>query len=76
MNILVTGCAGFIGYNIAEKILKKNSKINLVGIDEINNYYSIKLKNLRLKNLKKFKNFKFFKIDILDEKKINFYRGS
>lgn len=72
MNILVTGCAGFIGYNIAEKILKKNSKINLVGIDEINNYYSIKLKNLRLKNLKKFKNFKFFKIDILDEKKINF----
>lgn len=72
MNVLITGCAGFIGYNIAEKILKKNSKINIIGIDVINSYYSKKLKNLRLRNLKKFKNFEFFKIDILDEKEINY----
>jgi len=60
MNILVTGCAGFIGFNLCNSLLKnKNNKI--VGIDNINNYYSIKLKKDRLKNLQKYNNFKFYK---------------
>jgi len=58
----------FIGFNFANFLLKKNYKI--YGIDNINNYYSIKLKNDRLKILKKNKNFTFFKIDIVDQKKL------
>ena len=49
-NILITGVAGFIGFNLAKKFLKNNYKI--YGIDNINNYYDPKLKNDRLKILK------------------------
>ena len=63
MNLLITGCAGFIGYHTCENLLK-NSKYNIVGIDNLNNYYEISLKKNRLKNLKKNKKFKFFNIDI------------
>ena len=51
MKILVTGVCGFIGFNFANFLLKKNYKI--YGIDNINNYYSVKLKNDRLTILKK-----------------------
>ena len=60
--ILVTGCAGFIGYHFSEKLLEKNKKV--IGIDNLNNYYSLKLKKDRLKNLKKNNNFSFYKIDL------------
>ena len=50
--ILVTGCAGFIGYHLIKKIFfKKNYQI--IGVDNINNYYDINLKKSRLKILKK-----------------------
>ena len=69
MNILVTGSAGFIGYHLCNSIL--NDKKNKVyGIDNLNNYYSVKLKKHRLYLLKKKKNFFFFKINILDKKKL------
>ena len=66
MRILVTGCAGFIGYHLCLKLL--NDKTNKVfGIDNINNYYDINLKKKRLSNLKKkFKKFVFYKNDICD----------
>ena len=48
MNILVTGCAGFIGYHIALELLRM-PKIKVFGIDNLNNYYDRKLKNYRLK---------------------------
>ena len=44
MNILVTGCAGFIGNSFALKILKTNKKAKVIGLDNLNNFYSIKLK--------------------------------
>ena len=44
-NILITGCAGFIGYNLTKFLLSK--KFSVVGIDNIDDYYSIKLKNER-----------------------------
>ena len=53
MNYLVTGCAGFIGCHVVESILKKNNNSNVIGLDSINNYYSIKLKKERIKKLKK-----------------------
>ena len=53
----------FIGFHLANEILK-NESFFLVGIDNINNYYDIKLKKNRLAILKKNKNFKFIKCDI------------
>ena len=49
MKILITGCAGFIGFHIAERILKDFKKSKVFGIDNLNNYYSPKLK--KKKNL-------------------------
>ena len=70
MKILITGVAGFIGYNFAEHLLNKSKKYKIIGVDNLNNYYSVKYKNLRLKKLKKYKNFKFHKLDISDNKKL------
>ena len=69
-NILITGCSGFIGFHLCIK-LSRNSNYRIFGIDNMNNYYDVNLKNERLKILKKqIKNFKFFRIDIEDDKKI------
>ena len=50
-NILVTGCAGFIGFHLCIKLT--STKYRIIGIDNINNYYDTKLKKDRLKILKK-----------------------
>ena len=60
--ILITGCAGFIGFHASQKFLKM--KYDVVGIDNINDYYDIDLKINRLKILRANKNFIFKKIDI------------
>jgi UDP-glucuronate 4-epimerase len=49
--IVITGVAGFVGFHLAKALLKK--KIRVIGIDNINNYYSIKLKKKRLSFLEK-----------------------
>ena len=69
MKILITGCAGFIGFHISKKILSRTSN-KVIGIDNLNNYYDNKLKKDRLKLISNHKNFKFFKIDICNNKKI------
>ena len=46
MKILMTGCAGFIGYHLSKYLIKN---INVIGVDNINNYYDTKLKKDRLK---------------------------
>ena len=69
--LLITGVCGFIGFSFANYILKKNKNIKILGLDNLNNYYSPILKNQRLKILKKNKRFEFRKIDISDEKSIN-----
>ena len=51
MKILITGCAGFIGFSIASQFLKK--KAIVYGIDNFDNYYSVKLKHKRVNELKK-----------------------
>ena len=56
MRILITGVAGFIGFHLVKKLLS-NPKNKIVGIDNINNYYSPKLKESRLSILKKFRNY-------------------
>ena len=70
MNLLLTGCAGFLGYHFCEELLKNNKKIKIFGVDNINDYYSTKLKKERLKKLNKYKNFQFYKIDIYNFDKL------
>ncbi len=62
MAILITGAAGFIGSHISLRMLLQNYKV--IGIDNLNDYYSITLKKYRLNKLKKFKNFTFIKTDL------------
>tara|TARA_Y100001970_G_scaffold294294_1_gene449969 strand:+ start:41031 stop:41996 length:966 start_codon:yes stop_codon:yes gene_type:complete len=69
MKVLITGCAGFIGYHLSIFLLKK--KINVFGIDNLNEYYDVKLKKNRLKNINNYKNFTFHKLDLLNIKKLN-----
>ena len=66
--ILITGSAGFIGFHITKLFLSKG--LNCIGVDNLNSYYDVKLKKLRIKELQKFKNFKFFKLDLSKEKQL------
>jgi UDP-glucuronate 4-epimerase len=67
--ILVTGCAGFIGFHLCKNLLKNNYTV--YGVDNLNNYYPSYFKKKRLNFLLKKKNFFFKKIDISDIKKIS-----
>ena len=62
MNILLTGVAGFIGFHTSKLLLEKGNKV--FGVDNLNNYYDIKLKKSRLSKLKNDKNFFFINSDI------------
>ena len=64
MKILVTGSAGFIGYHLSRSLLEDGFEV--LGLDNVNDYYDINLKNARIEQLSLFDNFKFDKIDISD----------
>ena len=71
MKILITGCAGFIGFHLTLKLSNKKN-VTLYGIDNINNYYDVKLKKDRLKIIKgNDSKFNFKKIDICDYSVLN-----
>ena len=70
MKILITGSAGFIGFNFS-KFLLVNTNFKIIGIDNFNDYYDVNLKRNRNKILLKFKNYKFKKIDICKNKNLN-----
>lgn len=61
---LVTGAAGFIGYHLSRYLLEKG--IEVIGIDNLNPYYDVRLKKSRLEQLSGFKKFYFYKTDISD----------
>ena len=63
---LVTGAAGFIGFHVAQSLLKRGETV--IGVDNLNSYYNVDLKHARLAQLKEYKNFHFFPIDISDKK--------
>jgi UDP-glucuronate 4-epimerase len=65
MKILVTGAAGFIGMHTSIKLLNRGDQV--IGVDNLNDYYDVNLKNSRLSKLLKFTNFKFLKGDIEDD---------
>ncbi len=61
---LVTGSAGFIGFHLAKRLLEQGEEV--VGLDNLNEYYDINLKNKRLEQLSSFDNFRFTKLDLVD----------
>jgi len=64
MKILVTGAAGFIGMHLSIKLLERGDEV--VGIDNLNDYYDVQLKHDRLKQLEKYDRFTFIKMDMAD----------
>lgn len=65
--VLITGVAGFIGANLAKKLLQEEEKVKIVGIDNMNDYYDVNIKEYRLARLKEYTNFTFVKADISDK---------
>jgi UDP-glucuronate 4-epimerase len=63
-NLLVTGCAGFIGFHFAMRLLEEGKPV--IGLDNLNDYYDPALKRSRLDLLKKHPGFRFLKIDLAD----------
>ncbi|WFQ80534.1 NAD-dependent epimerase [Xenorhabdus sp. SF857] len=64
MKFLVTGSAGFIGFHVSQRLL--NMGYEVVGIDNLNDYYDVNLKQARLNLLLSYSNFKFQKLDLAD----------
>jgi len=69
MKILVTGAAGFIGMHVAQRLLECGDEV--VGIDNLNDYYDVRLKESRLAHLRAFPNFSFVKLDVSDNEGIS-----
>ena len=65
MKILVTGSAGFIGFHTSKRLL--DSGHDVIGLDNLNNYYDINLKKDRLKILQEYEGFTFYKIELKDQ---------
>lgn len=69
--VLVTGAAGFIGANLVKRLLQEFADVKVVGIDNMNDYYDVRLKEDRLKALLSHQSFTFIKGDISDKSTVN-----
>ena len=65
MTVLITGAAGFIGYHTVKRLCREG--LEVVGIDNLNDYYSVELKHARLKALESLPGFRFQALDIVDK---------
>lgn len=65
--VLITGVAGFIGSNLVKRLYKDISDVKVIGIDNMNDYYDVKLKNVRLQGLFQYKSFEFLQGSIADK---------
>jgi len=66
MHILVTGAAGFIGFHLSRRFLENGHTV--IGLDNVNDYYDVRLKNDRIKQLETTKAFSFHRLDLADRK--------
>ena len=69
MTIMITGCAGFIGMHTALRLLKCGERV--IGLDNLNDYYDVALKEARLAQLLPYDNFRFYKMDVADRQGVN-----
>ena len=69
--ILITGSSGFIGFNLCKALLEQFGDIQIIGIDNMNDYYDVSLKEYRLSQLQKYSNYTFIKGDISDKYLVN-----
>jgi UDP-glucuronate 4-epimerase len=69
MNILVTGAAGFIGFHLSKRLLAED--YHVIGVDNLNDYYDVRLKNERLKQLETNDKFTFYHVDLADAEGLN-----
>jgi hypothetical protein len=67
MRILITGAAGFIGSNLVKAVYKRYDNPEVVGIDNMNDYYDVRLKEERLKELEQYPNFNLVRGNIADK---------
>ncbi|HEY2829029.1 MAG TPA: NAD-dependent epimerase [Thermoanaerobaculia bacterium] len=67
-SVVVTGAAGFIGYSVARALLQRGDSV--IGVDNLNDYYDVSLKEARLRDLAPFERFEFVKADIADEARL------
>lgn len=65
--IFITGVAGFIGSNLAKRLLSTVAGVRVVGLDNMNHYYDVRLKEARLNELEQFENFRFVKGNLADK---------
>jgi len=70
MKVLVTGAAGFIGYHVSRR-LAESKRCEVLGIDNVNEYYSVELKRARLAELERVEGFRFLKSDFSDAAAFN-----
>jgi UDP-glucuronate 4-epimerase len=71
MNIFITGASGFIGSNLAKRILTTEPDTKVIGLDNMNDYYDVRIKETRLAELQKFKSYTFIKDNLADKALIN-----
>ena len=69
MKVLVTGAAGFIGFHVSKYLCNRGDEV--IGIDNLNDYYDVSLKKARLRQLVPFSNFRFIKLDIANRDDIS-----
>ena len=72
MIVFVTGVAGFIGSNLAKRLLEHNDPIRIIGLDNLNDYYDVRIKESRLEELRKYSDFTFVKGDLTNKDLISF----
>ncbi len=71
MNILITGSSGFIGSNLAKRILATSPETKVIGLDNMNHYYDVRIKEARLAELQEYENYTFIKGNLADKELIN-----
>lgn len=71
MTIFITGSSGFIGSNLAKRILTSELDTTVIGLDNMNDYYDVRIKEARLAELQKFENYTFIKGNLADKALIN-----
>ncbi|MBQ6135438.1 MAG: GDP-mannose 4,6-dehydratase, partial [Bacilli bacterium] len=69
--VLVTGSAGFIGFFLSKRLLDEFDDITVVGLDNVNDYYDVDLKDYRLNILQQYDHFQFIKGNLADKKLVN-----